>query len=156
MFGQYRYCSSRPTTLFCKTLREYDDGSGGCENGTVRLVGGPSEREGRVEICYDGSWSSLCGISSTVATTICQQLGYNGLGCKPNNWSSSCLLYCMYFHSAVSRTRYYRSTESFISSVWCPLSATDLSNCTIHPRSFCTSSSWIPRCSTAITCHRKY
>ena len=82
MFGQYRYCSSNPTRLFCKTLREYDDGSGGCENGTVRLVGGPSEREGRVEICYDGSWSSLCGISSTVATTICQQLGYNGLGCK--------------------------------------------------------------------------
>ena len=79
-----------------------------------------------------------------------------GVRPQPNNWSSSCLLYCMYFHSAVSRTRYYRSTESFISSVWCPSSATDLSNCRIHPRSFCQSSSWIPRCSTAITCHRKY
>ena len=32
-----------------------------CTNGTVQLVGGPNEFEGRVEFCANGSWAQVCG-----------------------------------------------------------------------------------------------
>ena len=72
-----------------------------------------------------------------------------------NNLSVSCHLYYMYFLSATSRTRYYNTTESFITSMFCPLSAADISNCTISSIPLCTLSPRIQRCSAAIKCHRK-
>ena len=31
-----------------------------CDDGSIRLTGGPNRFEGRVEICEDGSWGQLC------------------------------------------------------------------------------------------------
>ncbi len=52
--------------------------------GDVRLVGGEDEYEGRVEICQDGTWQSICqgsDWSQEDATVTCRQLGYSLL-CK--------------------------------------------------------------------------
>ena len=49
-----------------------------CNNGEVRLAGGPHPSEGQVEICYQGRWGSICrsGWGSNEAAIVCRQLGY--------------------------------------------------------------------------------
>ena len=51
---------------------------GSCTNGKIRLVGGDTKYEGRVELCYDGVWGSVCPNSwdSNDAKVVCRQL-YN-------------------------------------------------------------------------------
>ena len=51
-----------------------------CTNGTVRLVDGPVESAGRVEICIHGVWGRVCGgnqFGLYHSRVVCRQLGYN-------------------------------------------------------------------------------
>ena len=53
-----------------------------CRTGDTRLVGGRTEREGRVEVCssISGRWGTVCDKQWTSAHTavVCRHLGYNG------------------------------------------------------------------------------
>ena len=55
---------------------------GNCTDGALRLVGGNNPLEGRVEICLNNAWGTVCdnAFSSEDAQVVCTQLGetFNG------------------------------------------------------------------------------
>ena len=60
----------------------------GCGEGDVRLVGGRTLQEGRVEICKNNIWSTVChgywGVPDSMV--VCRQLGYSVLGKLESNY----------------------------------------------------------------------
>ena len=52
-----------------------------CPDGKVRLSG-PSEREGRVEVCYRGVWGAVMDgdWSNRDAAVVCRELGFPSQG----------------------------------------------------------------------------
>ena len=52
-----------------------------CTSGSIRL-GDRAKLRGRVEVCYNGSWVTICSHKWTMqeATVICSQLGYSRYG----------------------------------------------------------------------------
>ena len=57
-----------------------------CSDGDVRLVGGSNEYEGRVEICINQVWGTICSGSRfnrwgvTDGRVVCKQLGHQEFG----------------------------------------------------------------------------
>ena len=49
-------------------------------DGEFRLRGGPTQREGLLEICYEGSFRAffLFGVDVLDATDVCDELGFLG------------------------------------------------------------------------------
>ena len=51
-----------------------------CTTGEIRLTDGTTQYEGRVEVCINGVWGTICdyGLDTREAYAVCHQLGYQG------------------------------------------------------------------------------
>ncbi|KAL5510624.1 hypothetical protein EMCRGX_G006193 [Ephydatia muelleri] len=100
VFIKYISCIGTEASLFqCSTYNNnYNDRSSaalrcenyptnqGCQPGSVRLVGGSSPQEGRIEVCAESSpgvtvWGSVCNAQYYgIAEVVCRQLHYSRSG----------------------------------------------------------------------------
>ena len=55
---------------------------GPCPNGDIRLRGGQNPSEGRVEICFNNQWGTVCddSWSTSDGNVVCRQLGFSPNG----------------------------------------------------------------------------
>lgn len=53
-----------------------------CTSGEIRLADGRNNYEGRVEVCYDGRWGTVCDDDwdDREAAVVCRQIGLTEQG----------------------------------------------------------------------------
>ena len=97
-----------------------------CTYGNIRLVGGATLYEGRVEVCINNTWGTVCDNSwdNSDATVICKQLGYAYTGSKcpvslSNTYSISC--HCCLFSQLKRKERLFTQCGSYMLVTCVPL-----------------------------------
>lgn len=67
-----------------------------CSDGEIHLVNGTSGNEGRLEICLNRSWGTICddGWTNNDAEVVCRQLGYSTTGSVVRNFILFIFMYC--------------------------------------------------------------
>jgi len=67
--------------LFVITIYSLNTFTVSCPSGAIRLIGSSRASEGRVEICLNNAWGTVCddGWTDVDASVVCRQLGYSNL-----------------------------------------------------------------------------
>ena len=91
-YSSYSCSLSRDANVFCskfnsntcvviiKNFVAVGVSASSCTTGEVRLVGGSTDNDGRVEVCVNNAWSSVCtssGWNRQAAQVVCNQVGDN-------------------------------------------------------------------------------
>jgi len=66
----------------CKLISTNHFSTAVCANNDIRLVGGTAPTNGRVEVCLNQNWGTVCDDSwgTPDATVACRQLGFSATG----------------------------------------------------------------------------
>lgn len=89
----YTCSSSHDASIICRSIiqhvshvmKSFLDASlqpESCHSGNVRLIDGPAESAGRLEVCVNQVWGTVCSRSwgSSDSKVVCRQLGYQEIG----------------------------------------------------------------------------
>lgn len=89
-------CKGQPSKLPCSASPPPTSPTLGCTtNDTIRLSGGKSSNEGRLEYCYNGQWSPFCTLRAQEATAACNELGFTRAICKNFKQFPTCTCVCI-------------------------------------------------------------
>ena len=114
-----------------------------CENGHVRLIGGNTQYEGRVEVCINQVWGTVCSSmwGTLNSNVVCKQLGHMELGTMINDFAF--IINCTFTGSVtyINAIQFGQGTGPILmSAVDCSGQESNLIECPYQPfsNSLCT------------------